>query len=168
MNPRVRRALGVLVGLGALASGCGDDAEQVEAATVADAAADFLPASLRGLRVEREALPERLASTTRSYLDSMGLYSLREGEELAATMQVGRFSDDARVEDSEFRRDIVNQLGSSQPRAFRMGDQVVHLTTGDQQRVAVWFEDRFLLILAVRDDFEGFRGLLRDTVELAK
>lgn len=166
----MRRQLALLAAIVAAvsltAAGCGDDEEAVEVRQVSTLDGELLPATLGGLVVEEEAAVEEITERTNAYVAEVGLFSLRDDDLLQATLQVSRFHEDADYRASSFRRAIVDKVGSSAPRAFRMGDSTVWLTTGQSQRVAVWFEDDLFFLLAVRDDFERFRGLLRETLEL--
>lgn len=171
-QPLARRIAGVLclVAVSAAAA-CGDDEDaSVDARSEApeQLEADFLPSRLLGLNVEQEDQIDEVAAARGTYLDALGLYSVRDGDLLQATLQIGRFDEDADYIDDRFRRSIVGQIGSTAPKSYRMGDQQVWLTTGKSQRVSVWFEDDLFFVLAVRDDFERGRSLLRETLELKK
>jgi hypothetical protein len=61
---------------------------------------------------------------------------------------------------------VVNQIGSSTPRRALLGSTSVYLTTGTQQRIAVWFKGRYFFILAIREDYRHPRTLLREAVEI--
>ena len=170
MSPRRgARALAAVAALTLALGACGGDGDGEAEASVApgDLDADFLPSQLLDLTVEKETV-ESVEAARGTYLDGLGLYSVREGDLLQATLQVGRFSEEAEYTDDTFQRAIVNQLGASAPTADRRGDQRVWLTTGKSQRVSVWFEQDMFFVLAVRDDFEQGRTLLRETLELDK
>ena len=61
---------------------------------------------------------------------------------------------------------MVQQIGSTVPRIFRMGDRTVYVTTGRRQSIAVWFEERHLFILATREEYDQPRTLLREALEI--
>ncbi len=167
MSPR--RGVAALAAIALVLGACGgdsDDAPETSGAP-ADLDADFLPPQLLDLTVEKETV-EAVEAARGTYLDELGLYSIREGDLLQATLQIGRFGDEADPADDTFQRAIVNQIGASAPKAYRMGDQRVWLTTGKSQRVSVWFEEDMFFVLAVRDDFGRGRTLLRETLELQK
>jgi hypothetical protein len=126
---------------------------------------DVLPRSILGLRVELEDVEDRIAETGRAYIQSTGLYSLREGEELKATIQLSRFRPDVDI-DSTLRRAIVNQIGSTNPRSFRMGDDTVYLTSSKRQSVAVFFRPSSFVVLSTLDTYDLGRTLLREVMEM--
>lgn len=168
MRRRLALLAAIIAAVSLTAAGCGDDEGAVEVRQVSTLDGEFLPATLGGPVVEEEAAVEELAERTNAYVAEVGLFSLRKDDLLQATLQVSKFHEDADYRSSSFRRAIVESptVSSSAPRAFRMGDSTVWLTTAQSQRVAVWFEDDLFFLLAVRDDFERFRGLLRETLEL--
>jgi hypothetical protein len=102
----------------------------------------------------------------RTYVRSTGLYSLREGKQLQATLQISQFNDKADLSDPTFRLAIVNQIGSTQPQPFRMGSHTVYLTTAKRQAVAVFFERRSFAVLSTLDTYEQGRALLRELLEM--
>lgn len=150
------------------ATGCGGDEETAAPTEIELLPEDLLPASMAGLRVESEDIEGTVKGGKRqSYLDSVGLYSFRADDDLLqATMQVSRFSDEARYQDRDFRQSVLLQIGSTVPRAFRMGDQTVYLSTGRRQNVVIWFQDEYLFVLSTRDEFGRPRTLLREAIDL--
>lgn len=156
-----------LVGVIGAACGGGDD-EGGKITAIKLLPKDLLPASVAGLRVQSEDVSATVKGGKRqSYLESAGLYSFRsEDDLLQATLQVSRFSDEARFTDPKFRQSVLLQIGSSQPSSFRMGDQTVYLTTGKSQNVVVWFKDEYLFVLGAREDFGQPRTLLREAIDL--
>ena len=152
----------VALALTAAACGGGDDA----GVTVAQLGADELPSTILGLRVETEDVGERLEAADESYVEAVGLYSLREGERLQATLQVSHFADDVDVDDEVFKQAIVDQIGSTEAKAFRMADDIVYLTASKRQNVAVFFEERSFVVLSTLESFEQSRALLREVMEL--
>lgn len=161
MSGRLILALVALV-LTLAACGGGGDA----GFTVAQLGADELPATILGLRVETEDVGERLEAADKSYVEAVGLYSLREGERLQATLQVSHFADDVDVDDEVFKQAIVDQIGSTEAKAFRMADDIVYLTASKRQNVAVFFEERSFVVLSTLETFERSRALLREVMEL--
>jgi hypothetical protein len=154
-------ALGVLMVAGAA---CGGNANAVggrDGSGVRAIPDDLVPGELMGLTVTAEDMSETIAGTERTYLDGVGLFALREKDLVKATLQVSRFNDDADYDNNGFRRALVNQIGGTNPRLVRLGDDSIFLTTGTKQRIFVWFEDAYMFVLAVRDDFDRPRGLLR-------
>jgi hypothetical protein len=163
-----RRPAALLVALAlAFAVGaCGRDDGSQQAAPIAQMGADVLPKRILDLTVKREDVHERVGGVKRPYVVATGLYSLREGKELQATLQISEFSAKADVGDPSFRLAIVNQIGSTQPRAFRMGSHTVYLTTAKRQAVAVFFKKRSFVVLSTLDTYDEGRSLLRALLEL--
>lgn len=161
-----RRALASLVVVAALLGACGGDDGGDDDRSLSQLDADLVPTQIADLVVEREDLEETLSGIDRPYVDGAALYTLRRDDELMATLQVARFADDAPKGESEFEGSILAQLGASTPEQFRMGEQEVHLTTGQSQRVAIWFDGPWFYILSTRDSYETPRELLRATLDL--
>lgn len=155
------------VALGVL-PGC-NESESVRRAqdrTIEPLEADALPAELVGLRLKAENITDVIESTKRPYLTAAALYSLREEDELQATLQIGEFADDADHEDDDFRATLLQTVGAGSIREFQVGGESVYLTTGDRQQVAVWFQEEHIFILSTREDFGRSRALLRHALEL--
>ncbi|MGH9198408.1 MAG: hypothetical protein ACRD1T_22075 [Acidimicrobiia bacterium] len=126
-----------------------------------------LPEQVLGLKVAQEDVSGSLAAFKgRTYLESVGLFSMREGDLLRATYQVGRFNSLARAESKEFRRELAGLAGS--PEELRMGSKEVSQVTGNQQITYIWFEGRGLYVLTVHREFPFGRTLLRKLIEMEK
>jgi hypothetical protein len=131
-----------------------------------------LPTEILGLAVRKEDVAGNVAKVSSTFIDGLGLWSLRtassdSGADLVqATLQVSRFSAGARFEEPDFRQSVVNQIGSARPRTFRLGSRTVYLTTGTKQSIAVWFKGRHLFVLASRSDYDQPRTLLREVLEI--
>ena len=171
MSAATRRvAAGILVALAlATTTACGDDtaaAEGTRAKDIKQLPADLVPAELLGLQTKQEEIGDALATTKRAYLEGVGLYSFRREDLLQATLQVSRFNDDADFESASFRRSVVSQIGGSVPKRVRVGKDTVYLTTGTKQTLAMWYRGRNLLVLAVREDYEQPRTLLREALRI--
>ena len=125
-----------------------------------------LPSTLLGLRVEVEDVSSQLEDVEGSYFDAVGLYSFRRDDDLLrATLQVGRFGVIADPGDPGFRADVIGNLGSALAEEIRVGDQIIFLTTGNEQNIFAWFEDDAFLVLSIRNDYGFPRTLLRKLVE---
>lgn len=160
-------ALSGVLALGGLA-GCGDDAsaEGTSGRKVKVLDVSSLGSELSGLTVQKEDVARNISGIDGAFIDGLALYSLRSDDLVQATLQVSRFSKEARPEKQEFRQSVVNQIGSTTPRPFRLGARTVYLTTGTKQSIAVWFAGRHLFVLASRSDYEEPRTLLRRALEL--
>ena len=153
----------VLVGAGCAAE---DDAGAVTTDDVKPLDADFVPSTLLGLAVVSEST-EGIDDVGRSYLEAVRLYSLRDGEQLVATLQVGRFGAGVKWGSTSFQRSVLNQIGASTPEPVRLGDQTVYITTGVKQRLAVWFTEGHLFVLGAREEYTQPRTLLRAALEVS-
>ena len=164
------RRLGVVLAAAGLLAGCGRSGASEVAGTagkdveVLEVAS--MPAEILGLAVQREEVSETVARVESTFIDGLALYSLRADELVQATLQVSRFNDAADADSAEFRQTVVNQIGSSTPRAFRLGSRTVYLTTGTKQSIGVWFSGRHMFVLASRSDYDRPRTLLRQALEL--
>jgi hypothetical protein len=170
MSPR--RPFSVLVALALAAAalaGCGrSDAavDPVAGKKVKVLELASLPPEILGLAVQKEDVAGSVAKVNSTFIDGLGLWSLRSDDLVQATLQVSRFSDGARFDESEFRQSVVNQIGSARPRTFRLGNRTVYLTTGTKQSIAVWFKGRHMFVLASRSDYDEPRTLLRKALEI--
>ncbi len=155
--------------LATAACGNGEDAlaEATPAKSIRQLDASFLPGELLGLPVAQEDQAAALATAERSYVDAVGLYSLRSDELLQATLQVSRFNENADYSSGSFRRSLLAQIGGSRPKAVRMGKQTVYLTSGTKQRISIWFKEKYLFVLSTRDEYPYPRTLLREALEIA-
>ena len=156
-----------LLSLGLLSGACGGESAAVEAAearTVGSLDVPGVPGTLRGLAVVKEDVAATLESAERPYFDALSFFSLREGEKLQATLQVGRFADGTQHRSGAFRSSFLATIGGGAAKELRMGEEEVFLTTGDRQSIAVWFRDEFVFILSAREDYRFPRALLREAL----
>ena len=146
----------------------GDDAsdESTAAKDIEQLRADLVSGDILGLQTRQEDQKATLENAKRSYVDAVGLYSLRREELLQATLQITRFNENADFEDRGFRRSLLDKIGGSAPREVRMGADTVYMTSGTRQKISVWFRGRYLFILSTRDEFEQPRTLLREALEI--
>ncbi|MGH2759819.1 MAG: hypothetical protein ACRDKJ_09670 [Actinomycetota bacterium] len=125
-----------------------------------------LPEQILGLKVVEENVATEIRGVSGTYVDSLGLFSFREENDLLrATVQVGRFNDVAEPKKQRFRNAIVAQLGSTVPAQLKVGDRIIYLTTGSEQSIFSWFDDVGFYVLSVRSDYAFPRSLLRKLVE---
>ncbi len=125
-----------------------------------------VPGQILGLAVQPEDISSQVKSVDRPYVDSVGMFSLREEDLLRATFQVARFNGLARPEEKKFRNEIIGLVGSSDPQEIRVNDTIVYSTAGNQQQVYLWFKGNGYFVLSVHQDFEFPRTLLRRVVTL--
>jgi hypothetical protein len=169
----VKRTLTTLAGLvllAAIAPACGGAAEakvsQVSGKDVRPIEATIVPSKILGLAVASEEVLGSIAAARRSEVEAAGMFSLRSGDLLQATLQVSRLRDDRRFRTASFRALVVSQIGSSLAHKTRLDDIDVYLTSGARQRVAVWFKGRYFFILSMRDDYRYQRSLIRTALEV--
>jgi hypothetical protein len=153
-----------------LATGCGGQKDDRGLGGVAGKAitpvAMAVPPAVLGLKVAKEDMTEPVKEVDSTYVEALSMYSFRRDELLQATLQVSRITDKGETDTDRFRRAVVNQLGDSTPQQVRLGDTTVYLTSGTDQRLAVWFQGQYFFVLASRNDFEQPRSLLRSVLEL--
>ena len=163
------RSLAAVVIAGCLAlSACGHDAAttQADRRTVSVLYAPGIPSTLGGLRVQSEAIGDSLKDVHRPYVDSVALFSLRNGDTLEATLQVARFASGVNGADRSFQNRLLATLGPSSSKEFRLGGRSVFLTSGDRQSIVVWFDEGDFFVLSTRADYPYPRGLLRLALDL--
>jgi hypothetical protein len=125
-----------------------------------------VPSKLGALDVTVEDVGTTVSAAGRAYVDEVAMYSLKAGNALQATLELSRFNKGARYGTAKFQSGIVNRIGSTTPRRYRLGSDTVYMTTGARQNLAVWFRGRYLVILTVRQDYKDARALLRDALEI--
>jgi hypothetical protein len=160
----------IAAGLVVALAGCGADTASVGSPVAGEAIgeipASLLPDTVLDLDVTVEDVADQVATVDRSFVDAVGLFGLRADKLLKATLQVSRFNDEAEVERARFRNRVLREIGQSVPEEFRLGEERVHVTTGNRQTIAVWFRGDHMMILSVRSDYERPRTLLRELLEL--
>ena len=161
------RSLALLVCAAVALAACADEpaAEAVGIAgkDVQPLEADLLPDEMLGLSVGQEDVVEPLTQVKATYVDALSVYSFRRKQLLQATLQVSRFGEQsAQVEG--LHEAVVAQVGGASPKRIRVGDQIVHLTSGTDQNLSIWFRDDYFFVLAVRQDYERPRTLLRRAI----
>ena len=162
---RGRRIVGLLLAVVAIA-GCGGGGDDPEAREVEALDPGMLGRRVLDLDVSVENVADELARETDVYVDGLTLFSLRRQKLLMATLQVARLDDRAEVQDPAFRRSFVQSLGGTEPRQVRLGGIDLWTTTGNDQELAVWFDDAHLFVLSTRKDYERPRQLLRTVLEV--
>jgi hypothetical protein len=125
--------------------------------------------SLNGKLLDLTVRPETaniksLKGAKRPYIDSIGVFSLRQGDLLEATLQVSKFSKSAPTNQARFRSSVISQVGSTNANEFRMGSSRVFITTGKRQSIDMWFRDRYFFVLSIRDEYKQSRALLRNAL----
>jgi hypothetical protein len=163
----LRAAVAVALVFAVAACGSNDPATKAaNARSIKKLDATGVPGELNGLKVKREDVSKALKGAKRPYLDAVALFSLREGDKLQATLQIGRFASDAAYKTKTFRATLLNTVGGGSAKEFHVGTSQVYLTTGDRQTIALWFADQYIYILSSRDDYTFARSLLRSSLEV--
>ena len=121
-----------------------------------------------GLTVSPEDIRSRLRETSQPFVDSVGLFGFRERADLLdATLEIARFTRQARVGAADFEGSIVSRIGGVNPRQVRIGEQKAFLTAGRNQVVFIWFKGRALFVLTARRDYPFPRLLARRIIDLS-
>jgi hypothetical protein len=128
----------------------------------------IIPSQVLGLEVKAEDISKEVKQARRPYIDSVGLFSLREADLVRATFQISRFNALAKPQDPTFRSSIIGLLGSSKPVRLKVSGETVYATTGTEQSIFVWFKGRAFFVLTAHRQYEFPRTLLRRMVEVEK
>lgn len=152
----------------ALAAGCSSGTDASPATVREPVESEVaLPGQILGLKVVRENVKANLSNVQQTYLQSVGLFSFREGDDLLrATIQVGRFNDVADQDKTRFRDSIIGQLGATVPVKLRVGERTVYLSTGSDTNIFSWFDDVGFYVLSIRSDYAFPRTLLRRLLDM--
>ena len=163
----IRRLLPPLALLGALVACGGAGTIAVvpagEPARVSEAA---VPKSVMGLAAAPVDVSSQLEQASdRAFISDLRMWSLREGSLLRATVEVGRFTPDARPGSPRFREAMAAQLGSAQPRLRRIDDQLVYVAPGNAQTLFLWFRGVNFVLLGVSTEYPAPRALVRAAIK---
>lgn len=161
---RSRVAACVVLCLGILTA-CGDGEPSVTVADFDTIPADVLPANVLDLAVSSENFSATLLEGQEPYIGALGMFGLRRGDLLQATIQVSRFLSPKTSEDPFFRRSLAGQIGGGSPTASRVGDETVFIMPSGRQTLAVWYAADEMFVLTVRPEYTQPRRLLRALVE---
>jgi hypothetical protein len=122
----------------------------------------WVPATLQGLRVQRENVTATLAQDRRAlWVDQVGLYTLRRGKELQATLQVARFRAAAPWQSADFDESLAGQLGTATPVVARLDGVRVYITATRGLGLAAWFRNGWMFVLGIRATYPTPRELIR-------
>lgn len=125
-----------------------------------------VPSQILGLTVKQEDISQDIAALkSATYVSSVALFTLREGEELQASLQVAGFNDLARPNSAAFKRRVVGLMGGS-PMELKVGTNKVYMIPGNQQIVYTWFRGRAFYVLTARRAYPFRRTLLRKLLVL--
>jgi len=167
---RARSAVARVLLVGAVAASlaaCADTKASDQVVSPPGRTQATLPAQVLGLEVIEENISGNIKGVSDTYLQSLGLFSFREGDELLrATLQIGRFNDVAENEKERFRDAIIGQLGQSVPIELRVGTEKVFLAAGGEQNIYTWFDSLGFYALSVRSDYPFPRTLVRKLLAL--
>lgn len=115
-----------------------------------------VPPVLEGLEVREESTAsrtlERAAKRGNAYVVDGNVYGLRLRDELKAVLQVSKLAPDARPDDKEFRRKVVNQIGARVTRPRGIAGVLVYQGTANEQQISVWFVEGFMNVLMIREE----------------
>jgi hypothetical protein len=125
-----------------------------------------VPSQVLGLQVELEDVTDQVKDVDRPFLDALAVFSLREGDLLRATLQVGRFNSLGRPGSASFRQRILQKIGSQAPEPYRIGDKTTYVTAGNKQSIFVWFSGRGMFVLIAHKDYLFPRTLARRFLEM--
>lgn len=149
-------------------TGCGDDKPTLTGTKGSDIKvlpASTLPKTINGLTVKPEVVTKALRQAKQSYVNKVGFYSLRNEEKrVQGTVQVSSFGPSARLDDPEFRREIVLQSSPGSPTPVDVSGTSVQQSVGTKSTVSIWFSQDRLVVLTVLKTYTGGRGLLEQTV----
>lgn len=130
-------------------------------------AAPPLPKSILGLTVGKEDITKTLAQDPRElYVNGVWLYSLRQGRELMATLELGKFRSNSPWKSADFDLSLAGQLGSSQPAVIRLEGLPVYVATARGLEIASWYRHGYMSILAIRATYKDPKDLLRQVLEV--
>lgn len=151
--------------LAASLGACASNQIDPNAPQEADNLAIGVPPVLGGLDVAfSEKTTKKLQNEAKkrsTYVRDLTVFELRAGKELKGVYQVIRMTPDARVEDVDFRRTLAARIGGTQRAPELIGEDAVYKFEGSGQLIHVWFEDRFMQILLLRQS-TGFSGVVVD------
>ncbi len=162
----VAAALVVVFALSSAACGGATTPAGTSGKKIKDISPALVPTTLLDLTVAPEDIRSTLVRVERSYVAEAGLFSMRRDDQVQATLQVLRFNPSADFDDPSFRGALVSQIGGATPQIGRLGSERVYFVRGIQQNLSVFFRDKYLVVLSVRDEYEQPRNLLRTVLEL--
>ena len=164
----IRRGVGVAaLAVLLLGAACGGSSPKGTAASdIKQLPEDALAGTYLGLIPQREDIGGSLSNQeANAYIDSVGLYSLRNKQRLEATLQIAKLSSKARPNDVKFQQVVANQIGGTKVQAFVMGGRNVYRSSQRKQSLTSWFRGDYFMILSVRDTYDAPRSLLRILLE---
>jgi hypothetical protein len=165
MSGRGRCLLASLVFAGACACSPAAHAPASATATAATLKPMAVPSELAGLRAQEEDVGKSFKQAgRRAFVSSVHMWTLREGTRLRATLEVARFADDAPAATDDFRRQVAGQIGGSEPRVRKIGDDKVFVAAGNRQVYYTWFRGRHLILLSIPATARDAKSLARAAV----
>ena len=141
--------------------------EGVPGSKIAALPATTLPSSILDLSISSEDFSGTASKAANTYVKEAGLYSMRQGDLVQATLEVLKFNGQARLDDPKFRTEVIGQIGGATPQIAQLGSDRVYFVSGIKQKISVWYRGRTLLVLSVRDDYERPRDLVRAALGLS-
>lgn len=166
-RPRwARSSVALMAAAVVLLTGCGKaELTGTPGKDIATLPADTLPKKLGPLTVAPEKVAKALAKAKQSYVDAVGFYSLRnEDKVVQGTVQVSQFGPSARIDDKDFRRQVILGASPGAPAPVNVAGTTVQQSTGTKSTVSIWFSEDRLIVLTVLKTYTGGRGLLEQSV----
>jgi hypothetical protein len=157
--------LAVAVASALLLTGCGkEELGGTPGKQIKVLPASTVPATIAGLSVKPEKVNKALEKAKHSYVNAVGFYSLRKGKTVQGTLQVSQFGPEARLEEQDFRTEIVQQASPGAAEPVNVGGKTVQQSGGTKSTVSVWFSEDRMVILTVLKSYTGGRSLLEQTL----
>jgi hypothetical protein len=153
----------------AMTFGCSKNQTRIPVGNIAKprAAEADLPDQILGLQVIQEDVSKDIAEVrSATYVSSVALFSMREGDLLQASLQVASLNDLAKPSSERFRKQVVGLMGGGSLEELTIGERKVYMTSGKQQVVYAWFKGKGFNVLTVRRAYPFRRTLLRKLLAL--
>jgi len=126
-----------------------------------------LPDQILGLGVVQEDISKDVAEVkSATYISSVALFSMREGDLLQATLQIASLNELAKPNSEKFRKQVMGLVGGSTLEQLKIGEENVYMSSGAQQILYAWFKGNGFNVLTVRRAYPFRRTLLRKLLVL--
>lgn len=132
---------------------------------IAKLPASTMPKELNGLAVKQEDISKSLKQAKHAYVDAVGFWTFRQARVVQGTVQVSRFGPSARLEDPDFRKQIITQTSPGEPTDLNVGGASVAQSQGSKSTVSIWISKGRLIVLTALLSYTGSRGLLEAALD---